>query len=98
MKTVTLSMRLPRNEVERLAHVATLGGLDRSAFLKRALRRGASEIMLEQAVEMYRRGTVTLSRAAEMAGLELRVFLARMSTVQLELNYSGDDLARDMAP
>lgn len=98
MKTVTLSMRLPRSEVDRLVHAASLGGLDRAAFLKHALRRGARDLMLEQAADAYRRGAATLSRAAEMAGLGLRDFLARMRTANLELNYSPDDLAGDIRP
>ncbi|NCD14997.1 MAG: hypothetical protein EOL92_07155 [Bacteroidia bacterium] len=98
MKTVTLSMRLPRSEVQQLASAATLGGLDRSAFLKHALRRGARDLMLEQAGDAYRRGAATLSRAAEMAGLNLRDFMARMRSANLELNYSVDDLAKDLRP
>jgi predicted HTH domain antitoxin len=98
MKTATLSMRLPKSEIQQLAAAATLGGLDRSAFLKHALRRGARDLMLEQAVEAYRRGTVTLSRAAEMAGLNLRDFMARMRSANLELAYSLDDLAKDIRP
>lgn len=98
MKTVTLSMRLPPAEVKRLAAAATLGGLDRSAFLKHALRRGARDLMLEQASDAYRRGAATLSRAAQMAGLSLRDFLAQMPNARLELNYSGEDLAQDLQP
>jgi len=98
MKTATVSMRLPQSEIQRLATAAALGGLDRSAFLKHALRRGARDLMLEQAVEAYRRGAATLSRAAEMAGLSLRDFMARMRSANLELTYSLDDLAKDLHP
>ena len=98
MKTVTLSMRLPPAEVKRLAAAATLGGLDRSAFLKHALRRGARDLMLEQAADAYRRGAATLSRAAQMTDLNLRDFMARMRGANLELNYSLDDLAKDLRP
>ncbi len=98
MKTVTLSMRLPRSEVEGLVHAAAQSGLDRSAFLKHALRRGARDLMLEQAADAYRCGAATLSRAAEMAGLGLRDFLARMRGIGLEMNYSPEDLTRDLQP
>jgi|LSQX01.1.fsa_nt_gb predicted HTH domain antitoxin len=98
MKTVTLSMRLPGGEVERFAHAAALSGMDRSAFFKQALRRGVRDLMLEQAADAYRRGAATLSRAAEMAGLTLREFLVRMQSLNLEMNYSPDDLDKDIAP
>ena len=54
--------------------------------------------MLEQAADAHRRGAATLSRAAEMAGLSLRDFIARMRSANLELNYSLDDLAKDLHP
>ena len=98
MKTATLSLRLPKSEIQQLAAAAALGGLDRSAFLKHALRRGARDLMLEQAADAHRRGAATLSRAAEMAGLSLRDFIARMRSANLELNYSLDDLAKDLHP
>jgi len=98
MKTATVSLRLPKSEIQRLASAATLGGLDRSAFLKHALRRGARDLMLEQAGDAYRRGAATLSRAAEMAGLTLRDFMARMRSANVELTYSLDDLAKDLRP
>ncbi len=98
MKTATVSLRLPKSEIRQLASAATLGGLDRSAFLKHALRRGVRDLMLEQAADAYRRGAATLSRAADMAGLNLRDFLAQMRHLHLELNYSCDDLAQDLRP
>ncbi|MDD2240800.1 MAG: UPF0175 family protein [Kiritimatiellae bacterium] len=98
MKTVTLSMRLPPDEVKRLASAAAAAGLDRSAFLKHALRRGTRDLMLEQAADAYRRGAATLSRAAGMAGLSLRDFIAQMPSTNLELNYGLDDLLRDLRP
>ena len=98
MKTATLSLRLPKSEIQQLAAAAALGGLDRSAFLKHALRRGARDLMLEQAADAYRRGAATLSRAAGMAGLSLRDFIAQMPSTNLELNYGLDDLLRDLRP
>ena len=35
-------------------------------MLKQALRRGCAEVLFEAACQAYRRGEVTLSRAAEM--------------------------------
>jgi predicted HTH domain antitoxin len=98
MSTVTLSMRLPKREVQQLAHTASTSGMERSTFLKYVLRRGVREVMLEQALDAYRQGTATLSRAAEMAGLNLREFVARLPAAQVEMNYSAQDLARDLRP
>jgi len=48
-------------------------------------------------VEAYRAGTVTLSRAAEMAGVNIWDFLACMPDRDLELHYGVDDLEADLA-
>ncbi len=96
MSTVTLSMRLPRSEVARLEAAARAMDSERSAFLKRALQRGAADLMFERACQAYRDQEATLSRAAEMAGLTLRDMMHRMQRAGLELNYGVDDLARDL--
>jgi len=96
MRTVTISLRLPRSEVGRLEKLAGQLGSERSAFLKRALQRGAADLMFEQACQVYRDGEASLSRAAEMAGLSLRDMLHRLRSADLELNYTVDDLAKDL--
>jgi predicted HTH domain antitoxin len=96
MSTTTISLRLPRSEVGRLDELARQLGSERSAFLRRALQRGAADLMFEQACQAYRDGEATLSRAAELAGLSLREMLHRMRSADLTLNYSPDDLARDL--
>jgi predicted HTH domain antitoxin len=96
MSTVTVSMRLPRSEVARLDASARAVGSERSAFLKRALQRGAADLMFEQACQAYRDDEATLTRAAEIAGLTLRDMMHRMQRADLELNYGVDELARDL--
>ena len=95
-ETVTISMRLERSEVQRLERAAKLLGLERAAFLKRALRQGSTEVLLERAAAAYRRGELTLSRAAEIAGISLHELIARMGELDLELQYGLDDLEVDL--
>ena len=52
---------------------------------------------MEQAVEAYRAETITLSRAAEMAGVGTWDFLAQMANHDLELHYDVSDLEADLA-
>ncbi|MBL7077717.1 MAG: UPF0175 family protein [Kiritimatiellae bacterium] len=96
MSTVTISLRLPRSEVGRLEKLARELGTERPAFLKRALQRGAADLMFERACQAYRDGEATLTRAAEIAGLSLREMIHRMRSADLELNYGVDDLAKDL--
>lgn len=98
MKTVTISMRLQKDEAGQLAEAARQSGMARPTFLKCALRRGAQDLMLGNACDAYRRGQATLSRAAEMAGLSLRDMILRLQSTDLELNFTTEDLEKDLRP
>lgn len=95
MRTTTVSTRLEAPEAEQLVALARAADLDRATFLKQMLRRGVSEYRLEQACIAYRHGDVTLSRAAEMAGVDLYEMLRRLQGESLSLNYSLEELAAD---
>ncbi len=96
MQTVTLSLRLPKSQAGRLAKLAAETGMERPAFLKQALKRGAEDLLFERACQAYRRGEATLSRAAELAGLSLRDMIARLPAAGLELNYGVADFEKDV--
>jgi predicted HTH domain antitoxin len=97
MKTMTLSLRLDADEVKLLDQAAAHDGLDRSSLLKRLVRRGYAGYRYEIACAAYRRGEISLSRAAEMAGLSLYDLLARFPEDGLQLNLTAADLRRELA-
>jgi len=98
MSTVTLSARVEEEEARKIDQLAAELGLDRGALLRQMIRRGLREIVSQTALDAYRRGEVTLSRAAEMAGISLRDMLLRLSEESLELNYDLAELERDIGP
>ncbi len=96
MATVTLSTRLAKEEANKIDELAANLGLDRGAVLKQLIRKGLKEIQIERALDAYRRGTITLSRAAEIAELTLRDILLRLPEESVELNYDVEELRRDL--
>ncbi|MBW1928664.1 MAG: UPF0175 family protein [Deltaproteobacteria bacterium] len=98
MSTVTLSARVEEEEARKIDQLAAELGLDRGTLLRQMIRRGLREIVSQTALDAYRRGEVTLSRAAEMAGISLRDMLLRLSEESLELNYDLAELERDIGP
>ena len=96
MATVTLSTRLAKEEARKIDERAANLGLDRGAVLKQLIRKGLKEIQTERALDGYRRGTITLSRAAEIAELTLRDILLRLPEESVELNYDVRELLRDL--
>ena len=97
MKTMTLSLRMDVDEVRSLDQAAAQDGLDRASLLKRLLRRGYADYRYEAACAAYRRGEVSLSRAAEMAGIGLYDLLSRFPADNLQLNLTAEDLRRELA-
>ena len=96
MATVTLSTRLAKEEASKIDELAANLGLDRGAVLKQLIRKGLKEIQIERALDAYRRGTITLSRAAEIAEMTLRDILLRLPEESVELNYDVEELRRDL--
>ncbi len=96
MGTITLSTRLGSDEARKIDELAADLGLDRGALLKQLIRKGLKDIQTERALDGYRRGTITLSRAAEISELSLRDILLRLPEESIELNYDVRELQRDM--
>ncbi len=96
MKTTALSVRMNENEARQVDACAELSGLDRSALLKQLIRTGLKQYKMDQAVRAYRNQEVSLSRAAEIAGITSRDFLSRMASNGVELNYGIHDFDADL--
>lgn len=96
MRTITLSARLAEDEARKIDELAADLGLDRGALLKQLIRKGLKDIQTERALDAYRRGTITLSRAAEIAEVSLRDILLLLPEESIELNYDVRELQRDM--
>jgi predicted HTH domain antitoxin len=97
MLTVTLSTRLNPEEVQQLDALAKISGSDRSSLLKTLVRRGLKELRMEQAMDLFQRDQITLSRAAEIAGITLWDFASQMKTRGMELHYDTAEFNEDMA-
>lgn len=97
MSSTTISTRLEPAEVELLVSLGEFGGMDRSSLVRALLRRGMKELRLEQALDAYRRDDVSLSRAAEIAGLSQWDFVALMEKECLDLHYGVDEFEDDLA-
>ena len=96
MASETISTRLDPEEVKLLESLADLSGFDRSTLVKSLLRRGMKELRLDHAADALRKEKVTLSRAAELAGLDVWDFIAGMERMGLELHYGIDELEQDL--
>ena len=96
METTTVSTRLKKSEAKKLDQLAADLGLDRGALLKQMIRRGYRDLLIDKALEGYRKGTITLSRAAEIAEINLRDLLLHLPDKSIEFNYDLRELQREI--
>jgi predicted HTH domain antitoxin len=97
MPSTTISTRLDSEEVSLLEDLAELSGMDRSTLVRSLVRRGMKELRFEQAIAAFRNEKVTLSRAAEIAGMDPWDFISRMGEQGVELHYEVEDFEADLA-
>ena len=93
----TVSTRLDAQELALVQSLPELEGCDRATLIKSLLRKGMAQLRREQAVKAFRQEEVTLSKAAELAGMDLWDFLALMETEKLDVHYDVADFEQDLS-
>ncbi len=71
-------------------------GLDRSAAIRRLLMRGLKDWKLEQAVNEYRDGNVSLMKASEKAEITVWEFLDELDRRKISLNVSMEAFEKSL--
>lgn len=94
LKTVTA--RLPKETLEEIEAIAERERIDRSELIRRLLDAALAQRRIDEAVEAYREGKVTLWRASEMAGVSLRKMMEIIGELKVPVPYTLDDLDRDL--
>lgn len=94
MKTVTT--RIPEDDEDALAELEAELSADRSEVLRRLIRQGLDEWRREKALERLEDHTVTLRRAAEIAGVSYVEMLSLASDEGIDVGYTTEDLERDL--
>ncbi len=94
LKTVTT--RLPPEVLEEIEGIALRDRIDRSELIRRLLDQALARRRIDETVEDYRKGKVTMWRASEMAGVSLREMMNILRELKIDLNYTTEDLERDI--
>ena len=96
MPSTTISARVDSEEAALIESLAAEQGCDRSTLIKSLLKRGIRALRLEKAVASYSAEEMTLSRAAEAAGISIWDFLALMPAKRLDLHYDVVEFEEDL--
>jgi predicted HTH domain antitoxin len=91
-----VSARLPKDRIKQIEEIAQEEKVDKSSILERALEQYTREWALKKALELYRNGKITLSRAAEIADLSIWEIIDILKKRKVILQYDVGDFEEDM--
>jgi len=74
------TIRLNKNDLKHLNDMAKKHDLDRTNLIKKAIKLGVQEILVEEAVENYQKGTSTAWQCARDARISLWEFIEELKT------------------
>jgi predicted HTH domain antitoxin len=92
-----VTARVPEDLFEAIEEHRTAEQLDRSTAVIQLLERGVEDWRVDTAVRRYRDGEVSLGKAAEIADVSLWEFFDILADRGVEMNYTEEDLAADIA-
>lgn len=96
MKSRVFSTRIEESYAKEIDHYAEENELDKSTFIKKLIIKGLAEFKLKHAIEEYKGNKISLSKAAELAGISIHEFISIMPAQNLLLHYSVEDLEEDV--
>lgn len=91
-----ISVRLGEDLDKKLKQLAQRQGEEKSALIRELLIAGIKEKELENAVELYKKGKISLWKAARTAEISLWKMIEIMKQRKVEVQYSDKDLTEDL--
>ena len=92
----TVTTRVDDNIAKGIDFLAKKEKLDRSAITRRLLARALVEEELDYALELYKKGEITIGKAAEIAGKDIREMMIIASKRDITFQYSLKSLRQDI--
>ena len=96
MTSEVISARIPKEIAKFIEEIAREEKVDKSTILDRALEHYTREWKLKKAIESYRDGMVTLSGAAEIAGVSVWEMIDILAQKRIQSQYDIEDLKEDL--
>ena len=84
-KSIVITMRLSRQDLEKIEVVRALENVDRTTLLKDFIEDG----LRRRIIQIYKNGKLTASRAAEILKIPLREFLGMLEREGVAVNWNS---------
>ena len=94
--TDPIGIRLPEEMLEKIGRISKRELVDRSTIIRKLVMLGYSNFIKKTAMEEYMRGSITLSNAAEQAGLTIWEMEKYLIEYGYKSDYSIEDFEKEM--
>ncbi len=91
------TVRLGRDTLALLDRMARKLGVERSTLLRRALKKGARAVLLDEALSQYVRAELSAGAAAEWAGVSYIEFLDELRARKLPFLVDNEGIAEELS-
>ncbi len=92
MTEVTVAARVPKELNRIINEISAEEKVDRSTIVRKLLDMGAREWRVQTALDKYEQGTVTLPKAASIAGLTIYEMIDLLEEKRIPYRYDISDL------
>ncbi len=92
----TVTTRLDDESVNKIDEMAAKKGIDRSALLRLFLVNSLKEQTIQDSLESYKSGTLTLWEAAQKCNLTLWEMIKEIRKADVHSNYDLNELKKDL--
>jgi len=92
----TVTTRLDDECVSKIDEMAAKKGIDRSALLRLFLVNSLREQTIQDSLERYKAGTITLWEAAQLSNVTLWEMIKEIEKAHIHSNYDLTELKKDL--
>ena len=92
----TVTTRLDDESVSKIDAMAAKKGIDRSALLRLFLVNSLRKQTIQDSLESYRSGTITLWEAAQLSNVTLWEMIKEIEKAPIHSNYDLTELKKDL--
>jgi len=93
---VAIGVRLDQDLLSELNRIAKSEHLDRKTIIRKLLFKAVSEYKAKQAIDRYKNGVISISKAANDANMTVFEFVRYLIEQGYKSKYSIDDLEREL--
>jgi len=97
MTEVSISARIPKELEKELEEFMKQEKIDRSIAVRKLLDYGLQEWKLEQALQMLEKGSITFSKAAKVADMDVWTFAEKIKEAKITwIRVKPEELRREL--